>query len=120
MTIRWKLLSYGIAAVFTCVLLGAIGGFAINNLVEANASNLAMSGALRQHADADMMHDALRTDVGNAREALEGESTATSRKILVATTAHAHTFQLDIKGLRATNLSPVHADQQRPARERCR
>ncbi len=63
MTIRGKLLSFGLLAVVLCVALGVVGAVAIHRLIAANASNLAMAAALRQHGDADMMHDALRADV---------------------------------------------------------
>jgi len=56
-------LSFGLVAVALCVALSVVGGLAIHRLVAANASNLAMAAALRQHGDADMMHDALRADV---------------------------------------------------------
>ena len=58
-----------------------------------------------------MMHDALRTDVGNAQQALRSARPAATADVLVdATDAHAQQFRSDIDGLRAIDLSPSDAE----------
>ena len=68
-----------------------------------------LTRAQRLHQDADMMHDALRTDVGNAREALRSVPFPARAAIRKATEAHAQQFQSDIEGLQDMDLSPAAA-----------
>jgi serine phosphatase RsbU (regulator of sigma subunit) len=91
------------------LLVGGTAIFSLAATVTTAEEMGQLSRAQRFHQDADMMHDALRTDVGNAREALEAEPTLTPLNILVTTAAHAEQFQRDIKQLHATNLSPFDA-----------
>ena len=91
------------------LLVGGTAIFSLAGTVSTAEQMGELSRAQRFHQDADMMHDALRTDVGNARESLEGESPATSTNVLLATKAHAEKFRRDIRELHSTNLSPVDA-----------
>lgn len=91
------------------LLVGGTAIFSLAGTVSTAEQMGELSRAQRLHQDADMMHDALRTDVGNAREALEGESSATEENILGATDTHAQTFLKDIRKLQRTDLSPVDA-----------
>ena len=87
-----------------------VGGTAIFSL----AGTLTTAGemgqltrAQRLHQDADMMHDALRTDVGDARQALRPERSSVPADVLLEETdAHARQFQDDIDALQAMHLSP--------------
>ena len=90
------------------LLVGGTAIFSLAGTVSTAEQMGELSRAQRLHQDADMMHDALRTDVGNARESLEEESSS-AKRILEATNTHAHKFLRDIKDLHRTDLSPVDA-----------
>jgi serine phosphatase RsbU (regulator of sigma subunit) len=96
-------------------LLGAgltllVGGTAIFSLTGtlATAGEMGeLTRAQRLHQDADMMHDALRTDVGNARQALRPSPSPVPADILLEEThTHARQFQRDIDALQDMDLSP--------------
>jgi serine phosphatase RsbU (regulator of sigma subunit) len=91
------------------LLVGGTAIFSLAGTVSTAERMGELSRAQRLHQDADMMHDALRTDVGNARESVEGESSSTSENILGATKTHARDFLTDIRKLQRTDLSPVDA-----------
>jgi serine phosphatase RsbU (regulator of sigma subunit) len=101
-----------------------VGGTAIFTLVGtvATAGEMGqLTRAQRLHQDADMMHDALRTDVGNARETLrplpssdsgadEDGAAVPADILLEETEGHARQFQHDIEALQAMELSPAVAN----------
>jgi serine phosphatase RsbU (regulator of sigma subunit) len=91
------------------LLVGGTAIFSLAGTVTTAEEMGQFTRAQRLHQDADMMHDALRADVGNARDALEGESSSPSEKILVATNAHAKKFHRDIRRLHKMDLPPAAA-----------
>jgi serine phosphatase RsbU (regulator of sigma subunit) len=91
------------------LLVGGTAIFSLAATVTTAEEMGQLSRAQRLHQDADMMHDALRTDVGNARESVEEESSSTSENILRTTKTHAQDFLSDIRELHRTDLSPVDA-----------
>jgi hypothetical protein len=92
-----------------------VGGTAIFSLAGTVTTAEEMGRITRAqgfHQDADMMHDALRADVGDAREAMRtAPSPATARIISDETQVHAEKFQSDIDALHDMNLPPAAAKE---------
>ena len=88
-----------------------VGGTAIFSLAGTMTTTHEMgqlTRAQRLHQDADMMHDALRADVGNARQALQSRRSAgTDEGLLDTTEDHARQFRQDVGELHEMDLSPV-------------
>ena len=65
-TIRVKLALLGAGSILVALCIGAAGYFGITN-ASAGLKETALAGtAIRNHLEADMMHDALRSDVFGA------------------------------------------------------
>jgi hypothetical protein len=104
-----QLVVLGLLGVGLTLLVGGTAIFSLAGTVTTAEEMGQLTRAQRLHQDADMMHDALRTDVGDAQEAMEAEPSPTADNILDTTEGHADKFQEDIDGLHATDLSPVDA-----------
>ena len=91
MSIRRKLLIGTIASVVTIAGLGLGSNFGCNILAAKLEKSRMVLGALRNHTNSDMMHDALRADV---YASLYSSSTRPERKaeILAETHDHAQEF----------------------------
>lgn len=63
MKIRTKIVGSGLVSLFFALLLGGIGLWGYNAMIDALAQNETSISAMRKHMEADMMHDAIRGDV---------------------------------------------------------
>jgi serine phosphatase RsbU (regulator of sigma subunit) len=89
------------------LLVGGTAIFSLAGTVTTAGEMGQLTRAQRLHQDADMMHDALRADVGNARQALRPEPSSVPADILLEeTNTHARQFQRDIDALQDMDLSP--------------
>jgi serine phosphatase RsbU (regulator of sigma subunit) len=104
-----QLVVLGVLGAGLTLLVGGTAIFSVAGRVTTAEQMGQLTRAQRLHQDADMMHDALRADVGNARQALRSAPSSTSADILKATDAHADQFQSDIDGLQRMQLPPVVA-----------
>jgi serine phosphatase RsbU (regulator of sigma subunit) len=98
----------GVLGAGLTLLVGGTAIFSLAGTVTTAGEMGELTRAQRLHQDADMMHDALRADVGNAREALQTTSPATE-DILDATRTHAEKFRKDLRRLHAMDLPPAVA-----------
>ncbi len=106
-----QLVVLGVLGAGLTLLVGGTAIFSLAGTVTTAGEMGRLTQAQRLHQDADMMHDALRTDVGNAQQALRSARPAATADVLVdATDAHAQQFRSDIDGLRAIDLSPSDAE----------
>ncbi len=63
MTVKGRILSFGMVTIAIALALGGVAVWALSHMAGVIETNATMTGALRQHMDADMMHDTLRADV---------------------------------------------------------
>ena len=97
----------GVLGAGLTLLVGATAIFTLAGTVTTAGEMGQLTRAQRLHQDADMMHDALRTDVGDARQALRpSPSSVPADSLLDETNAHAQQFQDDIDALQAMDLPP--------------
>jgi serine phosphatase RsbU (regulator of sigma subunit) len=100
----------GVLGAGLTLLVGGTAIFSLAGTVTTAGEMGRLAQAQRLHQDADMMHDALRIDVGNAQQALRSARPAATPPVLVAATdAHAEEFRNDIDELKAIDLSPGDA-----------
>lgn len=100
----------GVLGAGLTLLVGATAIFSLARTVTTAQEMGQLTRAQRLHQDADMMHDALRADVGNARQALHSPRAPGTTEDLVETTrAHARQFRRDIDELHAMDLPPAVA-----------
>lgn len=95
-------------AFFGCVVVLAgvsiWGMTALESVIERKS---VLSTALASHGSADMMHDAMRGDVLNARQvAAEGATPEAVRRVLADVEAHAGKFVANVEANRALTLPP--------------
>jgi methyl-accepting chemotaxis protein len=105
MTVKQKLFALALVGLLSNLVVGVAGWSGMVSLGRTGASLRANATTLRNHLEADMMHDALRGDVLTV---ITGESDAERRAVLADVTAHAATF----RGALAANealLQPGHA-----------
>lgn len=79
MNIRQKMIGCGAISMLAAALLGNLGYWGQMQLAEALAENQLNISALRNHMEADMMHDALRADVLAAFVVSAGDKTTASQ-----------------------------------------
>jgi hypothetical protein len=91
------------------LLVGGTAIFSLAGTVTTAQEMSTLTRAQRLHQDADMMHDALRADVGSALDARRPGASAERTRILAATETHARKFEHDIEDLRAMDLPPAVA-----------
>ncbi|MFL6002298.1 MAG: PP2C family protein-serine/threonine phosphatase [Nocardioides sp.] len=93
------------------LLVGGTAVFSLAGTVTTAEEMGQFTRAQRLHQDADMMHDALRADVGDAREALRTAApTAAMERIRHATQNDAQQFEQDIRRLHKMDLPPAAAN----------
>ena len=100
----------GVLGAGLTLLVGGTAIFSLAGTVTTAGEMGKLTRAQGLHQDADMMHDALRADVGDAREATRtAPSSAEVRGIRDATKGHADRFQDDIDDLHRMDLPPAAA-----------
>ena len=102
-----QLVVLGVLGAALTLLVGGTAIFSLAGTVTTAGEMGQLARAQRLHQDADMMHDALRADVGNAREAISSTASADDADILEATELHARQFRRDLEGLQTLELSPA-------------
>jgi serine phosphatase RsbU (regulator of sigma subunit) len=110
----------GVLGAGLTLLVGGTAIFSLAGTVTTAEEMGQLTRAQRLHQDADMMHDALRADVGDAREVLRTAPAPATKHIRHATYIHAQKFNEDIRGLAKMDLPPAAAkgiDALRPAQE---
>ena len=97
----------GVLGAGLTLLVGATAIFTLAGTVTTAGEMGQLTRAQRLHQDADMMHDALRTDVGEARQALRPSPSSVPAAILLEETkTHAQRFRDDVDALQAMDLPP--------------
>jgi serine phosphatase RsbU (regulator of sigma subunit) len=89
------------------LLTMAVAGTALFSLAQVSEINHAISEigqAQRYHQDADMMHDALRGDVGHALELSSGVSDIPRAQVRRETGQHASRFRADLTDVRELDI----------------
>jgi methyl-accepting chemotaxis protein len=89
-TIRRKLFSLALIALASIVAVAVAGGIGMARLHDVGASLVARSVTLRNHLEADMMHDALRADVLSS---MAGATVEARRATLADLEQHAGVFR---------------------------
>lgn len=93
MTIRLRLMlliATGLLAALVMSLTGYVGNTRMGDAVADNAVSMTV---LRNHMEADMMHDALRADVLSAMLVALGKSTSTKAEVTQSLKEHAEHFR---------------------------
>ncbi|MDY0885121.1 methyl-accepting chemotaxis protein [Dongia soli] len=104
MTIRQRLFLSGIIAVIAVILVGGIGLWGMLTGNESATRLNTMAAAIRHQMEADMMHDALRSDVLIAlREGRSGNRTAQDA-VVKDTEEHLNHFREEIAANKALDL----------------
>ncbi|MDQ7250896.1 methyl-accepting chemotaxis protein [Dongia sedimenti] len=106
MTIGKRFLVAGLIALLALAIVSALGIWGTSQAAKGTAQVNVISGAIRNHMQADMMHDALRADVLVAlREGRNGNKDA--QKEVEATTAeHIQSFEDSIAANKSVELPP--------------
>ena len=115
-----SLVVLGVLGAGLTLLVAGTAIFSLAGTVTTAGEMGQLTRAQRLHQDADMMHDALRADVGTAREALQEAQSPGTDGIVARTEADADNFQSDIDELREMKLPPAVAKELsdlRPAQE---
>jgi serine phosphatase RsbU (regulator of sigma subunit) len=99
----------GVLGAGLTLLVGGTAIFSLTGTVTTAEEMGQLTRAQRLHQDADMMHDALRADVGDAREVMRTAPSPATARIREATDADGRQFQKDIDGLHDMELPPAAA-----------
>jgi methyl-accepting chemotaxis protein len=117
LTIRSRMLALGAMSVVLVCAVGATGWLTAHHVLESSRKISRTASAIRNHLEADMMHDALRADV---LAALASTNAAERRQVQSDLKDHAQRFKRFMELNRALGLDPViqHAlDDVRPELE---
>lgn len=101
MTIKLKLLALALTAVLALVLTGASGFLGINKLDQASGRMLDNTRILSHHLTADMMHDALSSDVMAALIASQTRDNAALATVQADLVEHADNFRAQLEANQA-------------------
>jgi methyl-accepting chemotaxis protein len=103
--IRDKLILVGVVALAATIVVALTGFWGVTNLTAGLSSNTVTASALRNHLEADMMHDALRGDVLLAL--LEGEAGNSDSRASIQGDLEEHVaiFSENLENNRALDLS---------------
>jgi len=96
-----------LVAVLALLALGGVGYSAQRGLLNAVAEQVTSSDALRNHMQADMMHDALRGDVTTALLAASRQDAAGIKDAHVSLDEHAEEFRQALADNRKLPLDPA-------------
>jgi methyl-accepting chemotaxis protein len=103
MNIKTRLLAFSL---LSCGLMLTAGTWAIIEFRDALKNSSTAAQALRNHMDADMMHDALRADVLAAALAMQTNDAAQKQAILQDLNEHAESFNAALAQNTALPLDP--------------
>ncbi|MEW6354466.1 MAG: methyl-accepting chemotaxis protein, partial [Pseudomonadota bacterium] len=95
-TIKQKLFGYGFLGLMFCGVIAASGYWGSARLSSALHDVVVTSSALRNHMEADMMHDALRADVLSALKAGQEDAEKERQDIMSGLAEHAAVFRGNI------------------------
>ncbi|MEB0105810.1 methyl-accepting chemotaxis protein [Pseudomonas sp. MH9.3] len=93
MTIRLRLMLLIATGLLTALVMSLAGYLGNTRMGEAVADNAVSMTVLRNHMEADMMHDALRADVLSAMLVGLGKSTSTKAEVTQSLREHAEHFR---------------------------
>ena len=93
MSIKLRLLLLTATGLFAALLMGLVSYLNNGRTAEAISANQTILTALRNHLDADMMHDALRADVLSALLVGLGKSSSSSDEVRSSIQEHAERFR---------------------------
>ncbi|MBX9755066.1 MAG: methyl-accepting chemotaxis protein, partial [Pseudomonadaceae bacterium] len=93
MSIKLRLLLLTATGLFAALLMGLVSYLNNGRTAEAISANQTILTALRNHLDADMMHDALRADVLSALLVGLGKSSSSSDEVRSSIQEHAARFR---------------------------
>jgi len=102
--IRHKLFALGGAGIFTTVVMALIGFWGLSTLTTQLGDNTVIASALRNHLQADMMHDALRGDVLSALRAGAGNSEEAKTTVREDLADHIESFRAGMSDNQALDL----------------
>ncbi len=92
-TINQKVAAAGVAVLVLCATIAGAGMWAARDLTGGLERATRSSQVLRNHMEADMMHDALRADVLSAILATDPSSGVSLEQVKTETTEHAEAFK---------------------------
>ena len=102
--IRHKLFALGGAGILATVVMASIGFWGLSTLTTQLGDNTLIASALRNHLQADMMHDALRADVLSALRAGTGNSEEAKTQVREDLAEHIEVFRAGMTDNQALNL----------------
>jgi methyl-accepting chemotaxis protein len=109
MSIKLRLIGFALISLLFSLIIGASGLFGEHEMADVLQKNTTAAAALRNHMEADMMHDALRADVLAA--ALAGSLKQADRRNAIeqGLADHLKSFQTALKENEALTLPPAIA-----------
>jgi methyl-accepting chemotaxis protein len=105
LTLRHKLIGFAAILIVIIAAIGTIGYVVAQSLTGVLAQNTTMALALRNHLEADMMHDALRGDVLSALHAGPAAEAAVKDAVKGDVREHIENFRSRIAGNQELPLS---------------
>ncbi|MBY0241004.1 MAG: HAMP domain-containing protein, partial [Burkholderiaceae bacterium] len=113
MNIKTRLIGFGAISLLFSVTMGCFGIWGERHIIEAVEKNATSAAAMRHHMEADMMHDALRSDVLGAAMAAQNSQPAARAAIQKQLAEHTDLF---IEALAANEKLPLPAEIQQAIR----
>ncbi len=101
LSLRAKLLSLTLLGAVGTVIVGAVGYVSLNRSVASVDALVSANAAQRSEMDADMMHDAIRSDVYSALLAAQTANDKRAKQALTDLTDHATQFMASMKDVRS-------------------
>ncbi len=105
-SLKQQFVAYALAGLAFVGAVGGVGAYSARVLMESERQLLDSAGAIRSHMRADMMHDALKSDVLSALLAATRQDAAGGLEAREELKAHAETLRSSITELRSAELLP--------------
>jgi methyl-accepting chemotaxis protein len=106
MSIKIQLILFSIVSLLFVLIVGGVGFYSEHQMSLALQSNTTASAAMRNHMEADMMHDALRADVLASALAAATKQVEQRKAIEKDTNEHLQLFRKALQENEALALSP--------------
>lgn len=98
LTLKQKLVGMGVIGILMALLLGAVGYIGIGKVDSSMDGIVVAASALKNHLSADMMHDALRSDVLAAITFADSRDQEKKNEILNDLAEHSKLFRENLSG----------------------
>ncbi len=116
MSIKIQLIFFSVISLLFVLIVGGVGLYSEQQIYNALQSNTTASAALRNHMEADMMHDALRADVLASALAAATKQIEQRKDIEKDTSEHLQLFRKVLQENEALALSPVVTNELKAVR----